>query len=84
MEVTLFDLIITKFESYKTANIITIQEFNNLFAYTMDGILQGLYGFSDTSIYWILGLSFVFHIISLIKLFDNRAKNEVIGDGIEL
>ena len=78
MEVTLFDLIITKFESYKMANIITIQEFNNLFAYTMDGILQGLYGFSDTSICLILELSFVFHIISLRKCFDNRAKNQAL------
>lgn len=44
---------------------ITIQNFNNYFAYTTDGILQGLCDFLSTSIYLILEISFVFHIISL-------------------
>lgn len=42
----------------------------------MDVILQDLFGFSDISIYLILGLSFVFYIIFLRKWFENRAKNE--------
>lgn len=44
---------------------ITIQKFNNYFAYTTDGILQGLCDFPSTSIYLILEISFAFHIISL-------------------
>ena len=49
------------------ADNITIKIFNNFFANTMDCILQGLYGYGDTSIYWILGLSSFVHIISLRK-----------------
>ena len=44
----------------------------------MDYILQGLYGYCDTFICWILGLGFFLHIISLRKWFDNRAKNETL------
>ncbi|XP_041911227.1 uncharacterized protein LOC121677222 [Arvicola amphibius] len=58
-----------------TSSII-IQEFNNYFAYVMYGILQGLCDFPYTSLYLILGISLVFHIISLRKWFNNRAKNE--------
>lgn len=42
-----------------------MQELNNFFTYTMDGIMQGLYKFPPTSIYFTLGISFVFHISSL-------------------
>ena len=42
-----------------------IQEFNNYFAYTMEGILQGLCYFPSTSLYLILGISSFFNIISL-------------------
>ena len=49
----------------KITGNITIQEFNNYFAYTMNGILQSLCDFPSTSHYLILGISFVFHIISL-------------------
>lgn len=44
---------------------ITIQNFYNYFAYSTDGILQGLCNFPSTSIHLILEISFVFHIISL-------------------
>lgn len=50
-----------KFIIYKvkiTDNLM-MQEFNSLFTSTMDGIMQGL------SLYLILGISFVFHILSL-------------------
>lgn len=45
------------------ADNITNQKYT-IFAYTMDVILQGLYGFSDTFILMILGLCLVLHIIS--------------------
>ena len=60
-----------------------IQEFNNYFAYIMEGILQSLYDFPSTSLYLILGISFVFHIISIKQWFDNRAKNEAIWEIIQ-
>ena len=44
---------------------ITIWEFNN--HYAMDGILQDLCDFPYTSIYLILGISFVLNIILLRK-----------------
>ena len=34
----------------------------------MDYILQGLCGYCDTFIYWILGLSFFLHILSLKRM----------------
>ena len=49
----------------KIADNITIQEFNNYFAYAIDGILQDLCGFPSMFFYLILGTSFVLHIISL-------------------
>ena len=49
----------------------------------MDGILQGLCDFPSTSLYLILEVSFVFHIISSRKWFDNRAKNEVLLEMIQ-
>lgn len=55
--------------------IIIIQEFNNIFACSVDGILQDL---SDTSIYLLLGLCFDFQIISLRKWYDIRAKNKAL------
>ena len=42
-----------------------IQEFNNYFAYTMEGIVQGSYYFP--SLYLILGISFVLNTISFLK-----------------
>ena len=65
------------------ADNIIIQEFNNLFVYSMNGILQGIYDFSDRSIYWILGLSFFLYIVSLRKWFDNRAQNEALLEMIQ-
>ena len=65
------------------ADYINIETFSNFFANTMDCILQGLYGYCDTFIYWILGLSFFLHIISLRKWFDNRAKNEALLEMIQ-
>ena len=60
---------------YDTDNI-TIKIFNNLFAYTMDGILQDLCDFPYTFINLIWGIRFIFHIISLRKWFDNKVKNK--------
>ena len=68
----------TDLKNYRMTYNITIQEFNNYFAYTMNGILQGLCDFPYISIYLILGISFVFHFILLRKWFDNRAKNEAL------
>lgn len=39
-----------RLENYMIADNITIQELNNHFAYTMDGILQGLCDFLYASI----------------------------------
>ena len=61
----------------------TIQDFNNHFAYSMDGILQCLCDFPYISIYLSLGISFVFHIILLGKLFDNSAKNKALLEMIQ-
>lgn len=44
---------------------LTIQEFNNFFTYTMDGIIHGLCDLPSTSLYLNLGISFAFHIFSL-------------------
>ena len=55
---------------------INIETFSNFFANTMDCILQGLYGYGDTSIFYDIGTQFFLHIISLRKWLDNRAKNE--------
>ena len=49
------------------ADYINIETFSNFFANTMDYIVQGLYSYGDTSIYWVLGLSFLLHILSLRK-----------------
>ena len=54
-------------------NIETLSNF--FFVNTMDCILQDLYGYSDISIYWILGLSFFLHAIFLRK---NEALLEMI------
>ena len=62
---------------------LTIQEFNSLFTYTMYDVMQGLYDFPPTSLYLILGISFVLHIFSLKTWFDNRAKNEALLEMIQ-
>lgn len=41
-------------------------------------VLCKAYIFSDVSIYLILEITFGFHIISLRKWFDTRAKNEAL------
>lgn len=56
----------------------TTKEFHNVFAYTMDSILQGLYNFSDTSIFLVLGFSLVLHIIFLKGRFDTRIMKEAL------
>ena len=45
--------------------------------------MQGLYDFPPTSLYLILGISFVLHIFSLKTWFDNRAKNEALLEMIQ-
>ena len=45
--------------------------------------MQGLYDFPLTSLYLILGISFVLHIFSLKTWFDNRAKNEALLEMIQ-
>ena len=49
----------------------------------MDGILQGLYDFSDTSNFLVLGLSFVLPILFLKRCFDTRVRNEAILEMIQ-
>ena len=49
------------------ADYINIETFSNFFANTIDCIMRGLYGYVDISIYWVLGLSFLLHILSLRK-----------------
>lgn len=60
------------------ADNITLVTFSSFFAYTMDCILQALYGYCDKSIYWILGPIFFLHIISPRKWLDNKDKNEAL------
>lgn len=38
------------------------------FGNTMDCVIRGLYGYGDTSIYCVLGLSFPLHILSLKRI----------------
>lgn len=64
-------------------NTATTEVFHNLFAYTMDSILQGLYNFSDTSIFLVLGFSLVLHIIFLKGWFDTRIMNEALLEMIQ-
>lgn len=56
---------------------ITIQKFNNLFVSAMNGILQNLYDLPG--IYFFVAnvaISFVLHIMFLMKEFDNRVRNK--------
>lgn len=61
----------------------TTEEFHDVFAYTTDSILQGLYNFSDTCIFLVLGFSLVLHIIFLKGWFDARITNEVLLEMIQ-
>lgn len=60
-----------------TEDNITIQNFSNVFVSTMDEILQKLYELPCTYIFVIMAaITFVLHIISLKKWFDDRVKNK--------